>query len=262
MNRLILRILFTLLPLIFAAAVDCHAADKLYLHLKDGRTALNNKEYEKSVRELSAFLEKPNLLADYALFWRAKAYDSISERDKALSDLSQIKTDYPESPLIKNVLQYEIKLETAAHSERAIALIEKYLKDNPDDNTLRLTYAKMLSQFDKEKDSMREFTRIYIAGGPSSVEAAKYIDIESLGAASILTRAKNLIAKFRYKDAENELRANISRAPESLKYQYIENIAMALFKQKNYKEAAEYFNMVGMSYYEARSLYRAGMYDK
>ncbi|KWT91669.1 transglycosylase SLT domain-containing protein [Candidatus Magnetominusculus xianensis] len=262
MRHLIIGFLTLLLLMAFAPVEDAHAADKLYLYLKEGHTALNNKDYEKSVKELSTFMEKQNLLTDYALFWRAKAYDGLSDKEKALSDLSQIKNDYPNSPLIKNVLQYEIKIETKSQSERAITLIEKYLRDNPDDNALRLTYAKMLGEHDREKDSLREFTRVYLTGGQSSAEAAKYIDTETLSPSSILTRAKNLINKFRYKEAENELRANISRAPDSLKQQYTENIAMALFKQKNYKEASVYFNKIGMTYYEARSLYRAGMYDK
>ncbi|WP_420264159.1 transglycosylase SLT domain-containing protein [Candidatus Magnetominusculus dajiuhuensis] len=257
-----LRILIVSLLLVLVGAGYCHAADAQYLHLKEGRAALNNKDYEKAVAELSAFLEKPNLLADYALLWRAKAYDGLPEREKALSDLHQIKNEFPNSPLLKNALQYEIKIETKSNSERALVLIEKYLKDNPDDNALRLTYAKMLGEHGREQDSLREFTHIYLSGGPSSAEAAKYIDTASLSPSAILTRAKNLIGKFRYKDAENELMANISRAPESLKQQYTENIAMALFRQKNYKEAAGYFNKIGMNYFEARCLFRAGMYDK
>ncbi|MBF0556436.1 MAG: transglycosylase SLT domain-containing protein [Nitrospirae bacterium] len=262
MRTLIFRILIISLLLAIAADGDVHAADTLYLHLKEGRAALDNKDYEKSVTELSVFLEKPNLLADYALLWRAKAYDGLSDKEKALNSLQQIKNEFPNSPLIKSALQYEIKIETKSHSERALILIEKYLKDNPDDNVLRLTYAKMLGEHGRERDSLREFTQVYLSGGPGSIEAAKYIDTGSLTPAAILTRAKNLIGKFRYKDAENELRANISRAPEPLKQQYIENLAMALFKQKNYKEAAEYFNKTGMCYFEARCLFRAGMYDK
>ncbi|MBF0321151.1 MAG: transglycosylase SLT domain-containing protein [Nitrospirae bacterium] len=265
MRNSILRILVLLLIALPLGAQAVHAADKtdkLYLHLKDGRTALNNKDYEKSVKELSAFMEKPNLLGDYALLWRAKAYDALLEREKAISDLRQLKNEYPNSPVINNALQYEIKIETKSHPERAILLIEKYLKDNPGDNILRLAYAKMLMENDREQDSRREFTRVYLTGGPSSKEAAKHIDAESLSPSAILTRAKNLIGKFRYKEAENELRANLYRAPEALRQQYIQNIAMALFKQKSYKEAAEYFRKTGMKYLEARSLYRAGLYAK
>ncbi|MBF0458396.1 MAG: transglycosylase SLT domain-containing protein [Nitrospirae bacterium] len=262
MRDLVLRILVIIVIL---AAGDVHASDKSdrqYLHLKEGRTALNNKDYERAVSELSVFMESPNLLADYALLWRAKAYDGLAEMEKALNDLSQIQKEHLNSPVLKNALQYEIKIETKSHPERALILIEKYLKDNPDDYLLRLTYAKMLGDQGREKDSLREFMSIYLNGGQGSTEAAKYIDTGSLSPSAVLTRAKNLIGKFRYKDAENELRANISRAPQSLNAQYIENIAMALFKQKNYKEAAGYFNKLGMSYYEARSLFRAGMYEE
>ncbi|MCG6553463.1 MAG: transglycosylase SLT domain-containing protein [Candidatus Magnetominusculus sp. LBB02] len=262
MKKLIKLIMAIMTLFALSAASDIHAADRHYQHLKDGYTALSNKDYEKSAAELSQFLEKPNLLTDYALLWRAKVYDGLNEPEKALNDISQIKKEYPGCPVLKNAVQLEIKIETKSHPERAVVLIERYLKGNPEDNQLRLAYARLLSDHGRQQEALREFTRLYISAGKGSEEAARAINTETLSPSSILERAKNLIGKFRYKDAELELISNITAAPETLKRQYIETIAMALFKQKKYEEASVYFKKAGMNYYEARSLFRAGLYDR
>ncbi|MBF0343879.1 MAG: transglycosylase SLT domain-containing protein [Nitrospirae bacterium] len=253
---------FLIITVVLLVPERMQALDNVYGHLKAGKAALDSKDYDAAVKRLTLFLDSPALLADYALFWRAKGYEGAGQKEKALKDLLQLKESYPNSPLYKDVLLMEIGTERQIHPDRALSLTEYYLKKYPDDNRIRLLYANLLTEDAREGEAQTQYRKICLSAGYASEESCQKIDAARLDAASLVVRAKNLMKKFHYPEAEDLLRQSLKKAPESLKGEILENIAMSLFRQKSYQEAAELFHKLGYTYYEARSLYRSGQFDK
>jgi soluble lytic murein transglycosylase len=82
-------------------------------------------------------------------------------------------------------------------------------------------------------------------------------NFQNLGTTSQLSRAESLIKAFKHGEAELLMRENIDRASgDELKKIYYQ-LGYALFLQKQYRSAAEYFMEAGDIYYETFSLYRA-----
>jgi soluble lytic murein transglycosylase len=252
---------FFIVALVFRAGF-AYSFDSIYTHLKMGRLALDNKTYDKSIKDLTAFLEKGALLRDYALLWRAKAYLENNSETLALKDLSTLKSQFPDSPVSKEARKLEIKIESKAHPDRALKLMSLFLMANPGDDSMRFAYADALRDARRYPEAYEEFLKIYIGAGPMGEEASKYVNREKLGPQALLQRAKNLMSKFHFDEAENELKLALLSAPPDLRPDIHQRVALCLFRQKKYKEAARYFHMVGLPYYEARSLYRAGLFSE
>ncbi|MBF0564102.1 MAG: lytic transglycosylase domain-containing protein [Nitrospirae bacterium] len=273
--------LFVILAAVFAIsflAGHAYALDSAYEHLLEGYRALDERAFDKSVKELTAFLEQGRLLRDYALLWRARAYVDLAdfkprqidsapgEEDRpvtlALKDLSTISVEFPDSPVSKEARRLEINIESKAHPGRALKLMAQYLSANAGDDAMRFTYAKALRTAKRDFEAYGEFLKIYIGAGPMAEDASKYVETESLEPTLLLQRSKNLMSKFNFEEAEVQLRKTLSSAPPYMKFDINQKIALCLFRQKKYREAARYFHMVGSPYYEARSLYRAGLFSE
>ncbi|MBF0519591.1 MAG: transglycosylase SLT domain-containing protein [Nitrospirae bacterium] len=247
---------------LFLSSTDVSAYDSVYEYLKSGRIALDNKEYEKSVKNLDQFLDTPNQLSDYGYLWRAKALTALGENERALKDISAIKIDYKNSPVLKAALLLEIKIEEKEHPGTALVLYSKYLNSYHGDDAMRLSYAKLLKAQAYEWDAYKEFTKIYINGSSVSKEAAAFIDIHKLSSETKVERARNLMKRHKYEEAETELREAREKAPPSLYGTITSNLATALFRQKKYDEAAIYLERTGDIYTSARALYRAGKFEE
>ncbi|QWR78051.1 lytic transglycosylase domain-containing protein [Candidatus Magnetomonas plexicatena] len=258
-----MRKIFVLLTLfLFLSITNVSAYDSVYQYLKDGRFALDNKEYEESLKNLDQFLGSPNQLSDYGYLWRAKALRALGENEKALKDIGAIKENYRNSPVFKSALLLEIKIDEKEHPDTALVLYAKYLDSYPKDDAMRLSYAKLLKTLNYEWDADREFTKIYINGGSESKEAAAFIDLKKLSSETKVERARNLMRRHKYEEAETELRQAREKAPPSLYGTITTNLATALFRQKKYDEAAVYLDRIGDIYTGARALYRAGKFDE
>ncbi|MDA8340062.1 MAG: tetratricopeptide repeat protein, partial [Nitrospiraceae bacterium] len=59
--------------------------------LLQGKDSLDKGDYESAISQLTTAYEKLPILGDYALFWRAKAYEGKEDIDKAIADLRIIK---------------------------------------------------------------------------------------------------------------------------------------------------------------------------
>ncbi|MEO5358318.1 MAG: transglycosylase SLT domain-containing protein [Nitrospirae bacterium YQR-1] len=256
------KITFSLTMFLLLLSTTVSAYDSVYEYLKSGRNALDKKEYESSVKDFDHFLENRNLLSDYGYLWRAKALKGLGENEKALKDISIIKADYRNSPVFKSALLLEMKIDEKEHPDEALVLYERFLKSYPGDDTIRLSYAKLLKERTYELDAEREFIKIYINGGSMSKEAAAFIDTQRLSSESRVERAKNLMKRHKYEDAEIELREIWKKAPSSFHATLTALLARTLFRQKKYDEAAIYLQRSGDIYTEARALYRAGKFDE
>ncbi len=234
-----------------------YALDETFYDLKKGKDALDRQEFVQVLIELSTFVDESNLLQDYALLWRAKAYRGLSDLERSLNDIHRLRSEHPESPIYKDALELEIQIISKINPEKTVLLCQNYLERYPDDNKIRFFYAGLLKETGKKSDSQEEFLKIYLHGGEYSKEAARYIHVNELSAQDLLERAKNLIKRYHYKEAEHDLKKALKKAPDDLRRSIFENRALALFKQKRYREAAMYYYKIGDIYKEAVSLYRA-----
>ncbi|KJU87662.1 soluble lytic murein transglycosylase [Candidatus Magnetobacterium bavaricum] len=256
-----LLLLFLFLFLLSSAG-QTWALAGAYGHLKGGKTALDGKDFDGAIRQLSLFLETPALLEDYALLWRAKGYAGAGQPEKALKDILHLKESYPNSPLYKDALLMEITTQRQLNPEQALALSELYLKKHPDDNRIRFSYANMLTEDGREGEALAQFKRICLSAGAASEQSCDKINVGRLDVNELVTRAKNLMKKHHYSDAEALLRRALDRSTGALRTQILQDIAISLFRQKSYNESAELFHKLGNAYYETRSLYRSGQFDK
>ncbi|MBF0591825.1 MAG: transglycosylase SLT domain-containing protein [Nitrospirae bacterium] len=238
------------------------ASNSTYEHLKDGKTALDNKDYNGAIKQLSLFLDTPALLTDYALLWRAKGYVGAGQLEKALKDILSLKETYPNSPLYTDTLLMEIGTQRQLNPERAMSLSELYLKKHPDDNRIRFSYANMLMEDGREGEAQTQFRVICLSAGYASEESCENLNVGAFDVDSLVTRARNLMKRHHYPEAERLLRRALDKSTGSLRGQILADIAMSLFMQKSYQEAAELFRRLGNNYYEARSLYRSGQFDR
>ncbi|MBF0338970.1 MAG: transglycosylase SLT domain-containing protein [Nitrospirae bacterium] len=260
-KRPFLSFLFLLL-LLLSSAGQMWALPGAYEHLKGGKTALDNRDYAGAIKQLSLFLETPVLLEDYALLWRAKGYTGAGQPEAALKDILHLKESYPNSPLYKDTLMMEISTQRQLNPERALSLSELYLKKHPDDNRIRFSYANMLTEDGKETEAQAQFKRICLSAGYASEESCDKINAGKFDLGDLVTRAKNLMKKHHYSEAEALLRRALEKSPGTLREQILNDIAISLFRQKSYNESAELFHKLGNAYYEARSLYRSGQFAR
>ncbi|KJR41935.1 lytic transglycosylase domain-containing protein [Candidatus Magnetoovum chiemensis] len=247
------------LSALFVSSLDISAvyAEEPYDSLKKGKTALDNKSYQEAVVELDSYIEKDNLLGDYALLWRARAYYALKELKKALFDISLIKNLHPDSPLRRKAERLEIDITKDIDIANCISLTEDFLEKHSDDDSVRFIYGQLLEQTGKTENAKQQYLNLYLGGGTYAKASAEKIDLNSLTSKDMLERGKNLIKRYYYKTAYDELIKALSIAPENLTKEINEQIAISLFKQKRYSEAAQYYKNSDDSFMEARSYYRS-----
>jgi soluble lytic murein transglycosylase len=110
----------------------------------------------------------------------------------------------------------------------------------------------------RRDEAKRLFKAVYVDAGPRSREARAELAAGDISAEDLLDRGTNLIRKTRYNEAEKTLRAALGRNERELTREIIEHLALSLFRQKKYGEAAGYFQDVGDLYNAARSFMRSG----
>jgi soluble lytic murein transglycosylase len=247
-----------------AAAGDTVAVNAGYLHLKDGKIAMDKWDCHGAVEHLNKYLGEKKLLDDYALLWRAKAYGCLGDNDKALGDISRLKTEYPESPLTRSALSYEITvLESTKDYEKTAQHAAEFLKTNPGDNPVRFIYAQALDKNGDKQAAKREYIKIYVSAGERSQDALKHVKPASLGVEALIERGRNLIKRYRFDEAEELLKSLYKKkSTASINEKLAAGIALSLFRQKKYAEAALYYEKAGDLFYEARSFFRSEQMEK
>ncbi|MBI3592635.1 MAG: tetratricopeptide repeat protein, partial [Nitrospirae bacterium] len=265
---LLITILIHCFPIISAASGESQknsAGEKLSESditacLVSGKHALDAGEYDKAIAMLSVACEKFPLLGDYALLWRAKAYEGKGDTDKSLDDLRIIKEKYRESPLIKKVRLNEIELLRKKKDSGVGRLFEAFIKDNPSNLDVKYSYAAHLKENNEKQKAKELFREIYISPSHLSASAFNELSPSDISAGDLIRRGKNLNSVWLFEESEKCFREALRR-DKNQPDEAVEGLAYSLFRQKRYKEAAELYKTTRNNYWRARSILRSGDTD-
>jgi len=227
-------------------------------YFKDGKSALDSGRCEEAVKKLSLAAQEFPLLGDYALLYLAEAYHNVGDRAKSLYAVRMLIKKYPESPLLRKARAKEIREAEESAAGDLPRLFDAYLKDYPGDEQMNFKYGLYLKQSGNEKQATDVFRRIYVKAGPMSDAAYRELAPAELSAGDLVDRALNLMKQYQFGKAELELRKALAMGVEKNRDEVLRNLGLAVFRQKEYREAAAIYQEIDDTYSRARSLYRAG----
>ncbi|MEW5746734.1 MAG: transglycosylase SLT domain-containing protein [Nitrospirota bacterium] len=229
--------------------------------LAAGKRSLDKGEYEKAIALLGAAYEKAPALGDYALLWRSSAYEKSEDTGRALADLKTIRERYKESPLLKQVRIREIELSRKRKDASTAKLFESFIKDHPSNTEVKFAYATFLKENNELQKAKPLFKEIYITVCPLSSRALAELSPADLTVEDMVKRGKALNTAWLFEESERIFREALRKDTQQFRSDILEGLALSLFRQKRYKEAAELYKQISSDYWRARSLYRAGEID-
>jgi soluble lytic murein transglycosylase len=252
--RVVLCLLFFI-----GAALPVHGGEidgKVFL--KQGRDELKKGSYEEAIVSLSRAGEEFPLLGDYALLWLSDAYHEIGDHEESLKTIHTLIRKYPRSPLMKKARSREIE-ETASMSAANIQdLYRSFIKDYPNDMETKYLYALWLKKTGDQDEARSIFKAIYIKAGPFSGKASREVRSVDVSVKDLLKRASNLMKAYNFKKAESVYREALAKDTGRFETEILDGLGLALFRQKKYREAADIYEKAHNTYWQVRSLYRAG----
>lgn len=226
--------------------------------LLEGKKSLDTGEYDKAVSLLSESYEKIPLLADYALYWRAEAYEKKGDLHSSIADLNWLTQKFTDSSLYKNARRKEVQLSIKAQTTTAFILLKKYITDYPEEMDMRFQYALYLKDKGDSNEAKRMFKEVFLSNSPLSGPAYKELSPADITKADLLKKGENLNKVFLFKESERYFRDALNRKGNDLRNEIIKGLAESLFKQKRYKESADLYKKIQNQYWYARSLLRLG----
>jgi soluble lytic murein transglycosylase len=252
--RLLLCFLFFILSAVPVYSVE---TDSKVL-LKKGKEALKKGKYEEAIASLSGAEKKFPLLGDYALLWLSDSYRKIGNHEKSLKTIRTLMKKYPRSPLIKEARSREVK-EAEKISEKDIQRLYKaYIRDYPKDMEMKYLYALWLKRTGSQDKAQSIFKDIYIAAGSFSEKASRKIQHADIGVKDLMKRASNLMKVYSFKKAESAYREALKKDDGRFEREILDGLGLSLFRQKKYSKAADVYEKAHSTYWQVRSLYRAG----
>lgn len=235
------------------------ASDDASNYLLNGKNSLDKGDYESAISQLTTAYEKLPVLGDYALLWRARAYEDRGDMDRAIADLRTVKERFKDSPLIKNVRIKEIELAKKKNDGNLIKLLEGFVKDYPSELNMKYAYASLLKENGETEKAKRIFKDIYVSVSPLFKSALHELSPSDITTEDLIKRGENLNKAWMFGEAEKCLREALKKeSGEELKTQILEKLAYSIFRQKRYREASELYKEVNNRYWRARSVFRAG----
>ncbi len=255
-RALITTLLFALLIPLLIMASDNEGASYLAL----GKIDLDKGDADSAVKRLTISIEKLPLLADYALYWRALAYDRLKETDEALKDLRKVIAEHKGSPLIRQARSRELEILRRTDPDAYLRAVEAYLKDYPSDYTTLFFHAQYLNEKGDKTKAKRLFKEVFInTTNTLASRALKAIGEDALTAEDLLRKANNLNKQWLFSEAERYFKeAQKKDKRGQLRSSIREGLAYSYFRQKRYRESAELYKERGDLYWYGRSLLRAG----
>ncbi len=235
------------------------ASDDASSYLLNGKNSLDKGDYENAISQLTTAYEKLPVLGDYALLWRAKAYDDSGDIDRAIADLKTVKERFKDSPLIKNVRIKEIELAKKKNDMNLIKLLEGFVKDYPSELNMKYAYASLLKESSETEKAKKIFKEIYVSVSPLSKSAMHELSPSDITTEDLIKRGENLNKAWMFSEAEKYLKEALKKeSGEEVKTKILERLAYSIFRQKRYREASELYKEVNNRYWRARSVFRAG----
>jgi len=227
---------------------------------REGVESFRAGNYESALSSFGEAREALPMVGDYILLFMARAHLEMKRPQEALKAIARLKEEHPSSPLVKDALALEIKSLLAEETIGVLPLIESYTSRYPSDMEMRLLHGKLLKEEGQREEADAVLREIYISAGPFSKEAHKAMKQRDLRPEDRLRRAVNLIQRGSYAEAEDILRSllkkNYSPGEDVRK-----NLALCLFRQRKYSEAAGAYLEVDDLYNAARASLRAGRED-
>ncbi len=223
-----------------------------------GRQELVSGRYEDAVRSLQVAEEEFPLLGDYAAFSIVEAYHRAGDHGKALKTVRSLLKTYPQSPLTRKARSAEIREAKETGDKDLPNLYEAYARDYPEDGEITMAYARYLKGHGEETRAVPLFRAVYVRGGASSAAALAELGPDRVTAQDLLDRAGHFMNRYEFVDAEKELRKALRLDDGKRHGDILKGLGDALFRQKNYKEAASVYEKVHDLYSRTRALYRAG----
>jgi len=227
-----------------------------------GKTSLERGDYDKAIVLLTAAADEMPFLGDYILFWRAQALDGKSETGKALEDLRTVLSKFPDSPIIKSVRMREIELAQKTDDKNLNDLFQKFITDYPAELRAKFAFAAYLKNDNKKERAKALFREIFVSVSPFSKSAGEELSSD-ITAADLLKKGKNLNNAWLFRESEKCFRDALHmKDATGHKKELTEGLAYSLFRQKKYKEAAVLYGDSDDRYWRAKSLFRAGDFDR
>ncbi len=225
---------------------------------RKGKGDLDAGRYEEAVRKLTeASIELP-LLGDYSILYLSTAYHQLGDHRKSLDTVRTLLKKYPQSPLIRKARVAELREAREVPGEKLLPIFDSYLRDYPDDEEMNVTYAFFLKQSGDLGRAKEVFKKVYLKAGTLSSTAYSELSPSDLNSSDMLERAANLIKRAEYREAERELRKVLPACDPANRREILRSIGFSLFRQKEYRQAAEIYDRIDDVFLKARSLYRVG----
>ncbi len=226
--------------------------------LYEGKRSLDRGEYDKAVSLLSVSYEKFPLLADYALYWRAEAYEKNGNIEGAIVDLNLLTQKFTNSPLYRSSRKKEVQLNIKIQTPTAFLLLKKYVNDYPEEMDMKFKYAAALKDRGEIKEAKSIFKEIFLSNSSLSNQAYGELSSADITKGDLLKKGENLNRAFLFKESEKYFRKALSMKGIELKNEILKGLADSLFRQKRYKESADLYKKIHNQYWYARSLLRTG----
>lgn len=226
--------------------------------LKKGKEALKKGNYEETISSLSRAVEEFPLLGDYALIWLSDAYHEIGDHKESLKTIRTLIKKYPRSTLMKKSRSREIKEAEAISEENMQHLYRSFIKDYPTDEEMKYSYASWLKRTGNHDEAQSIFRDIYIEAGSFSEKASRELRSVDISVKDLMNRASNLMKAMNFKRAESVFREALAKDDGRFENEILNGLGLSLFRQKKYRKAADIYEKAHSTYWQVRSLYRAG----
>lgn len=236
------------------------ARSQAAVSLYEGKLALDSGQYGRAIEQLTMAREQLPLLADYILYWRARAFLASNDFKRSADDIQALRRVAKNGLFAKPSRLLELELAEREKSDGLEDLYQRYLKDYPSDTQVKLAYAKYLKKNGNRSRATRMLRELFTTVTPSAKAAEAELGPDEITAEDWLKKARNLNSGWLFVEAEQAFREAI-RKNSRLRSASLDGLAYALFRQKRYAEAAETYAMSGNVYWHARSLLRANDLD-
>ncbi|HSB51497.1 MAG TPA: tetratricopeptide repeat protein, partial [Dissulfurispiraceae bacterium] len=230
---------------------------KAAAHFIKAKQCIEKESYDEAIDLLTEVLEELPLVDDHVLYWRSLAYEKKGDIDRALSDLSLIRSLKPDTLLLKKLRRREIEIGTKTDTGEIGVMLKEFVDDYPGELDMKLLYARHLERQGNHDAARRLFREIYVTASPLSEVAAHELTPAGISTQDLVVRGKNLNAAFLFSDAEQCFRAALHKGIVDSRTDIEQGLARSLFGQKRYREAAELYKKGRSPHWYARSLLRA-----
>lgn len=226
-------------------------------YLITSKKDIDSGNFVSAEKNLTKALIELKEIGDYILFWRAKAYLEMTQYDRALTDLNEIKKNYSFSPLLKEVKKKEIFILRKLDSPDLELAYQSYINDYPDDLETKFSYAEYLKEKKHKVKAKRLFKEIFLTASSFADKAEVELSDEDITIEDLVKKAKVLNNAYMFRKAEKYLREALTKSKNKLNEDILWNLGYSLFMQKRYEESASIFKKINDPYWRGRSLLRA-----